>query len=332
MSTESLLTNLNQRVDDLLFHLQYILAPIEDNRVIVNRKSKIFKVIIISISALIGIIALLGFEMILWSFILVFIGSIVWYAMWIGPSEKKMKSDFYSKVVPLIISEFLADSQFSINRCVSESAYRKSDIYREGVDRYTGDNLISGLLGDTSVSFSKLHTEYKTERKDKDGDTKTSWTTIFRGIFLIADFNKNTKGKTYILKDSAEKMFGGVGRWMQDKFGASGRGELIYLEDTAFEKEYVVYSTDPVEARYILTPSMQQCFTELAQYFGSGNVSASIINGKLYLALKGGNNLFTFVRKKKLTDIETIKYYTENLLKILKIVEILDLNTRIWGR
>lgn len=332
MSTDSLLTNLNQRIDDLLFHLQYILEPIEKDRIEVNRKGKIFWSVLLSISLLIGFVALLGFVVILWSYIFVVIGGIIWYAKWISPSEKRMKNAYYGKVVPLIVSEFLSDSQFFKDNCIAESDYKKSDIFRKRVDRYSGDNLISGVLGETSVRFSKLHTEYKTERRDRNGNTKTTWTTIFRGIFLIADFNKNTKGQTFILKDSAEKMFGGVGRWMQDKFGASGRGELIYLEDRDFEKEYVVYSTDPVEARYILTPSMQQCFVELSQHFGSGNVSASIIEGRLSLALSGNYQLFSIDKKKCLTETATMKYYVENLLQILKVVEILNLNTRIWGR
>lgn len=332
MSAESLLTNLNQRVDDLLFNLQYILEPIEKERVEVKRKSKIFWCVLLSVSFLIVLAALSGFVIILWAFIGVIIGGIVWYAMWILPMERKMKNSFYEKVVPHIISEFLSDSSFSIDRCISESDYNKSDIYRKGVDRYSGDNLITGILGETSVRFSKLHTEYKTERRDKNGNTKTEWSTIFKGVFLVADFNKNTKGKTYILKDSAEKALGGIGRWMQDKFGASGRGELVYLEDSEFEKEYVVYSTDPVESRYILTPSMQHCFTELSRNFGSGNVSASVVDGRLSLALCGKNKLFSFAGNKNLTDAVTIRYYVENLLQILKVVEILNLNTRIWGR
>lgn len=332
MAAESLLTNLNQRIDDLLFHLQYVLKPIEQDRLEVYRKRKIFWSVILPLSILIAGVALAGFVVILWAFILLFIGGIVWYAVWIWSTEKKMKIEFYTKVVPHIVSEFLVDSHFSVGNGIVESDYRKSDIYREGVDRYSGSNLISGVLGETSVRFSKLHTEYKTESKDKNGNTETSWTTIFEGIFLIADFNKNTQGKTFILKDSAEKMLGGVGRWMQNRFGASGRGEMVYLEDVAFEKEYVVYSTDAVEARYILTPSMQQCFVELSRYFGSGRVSASIIDGRLYLALSGKFQLFTFSLRKPLTEASTMKYYVENLLRILKIVEILDLNTRIWGR
>ncbi|WP_353123211.1 DUF3137 domain-containing protein [Dysgonomonas capnocytophagoides] len=332
MENESLLTNLNLRVDDLLFNLRYILEPIEEQRVEVKRKTKIFWSILLALSFLIVLAALSGFLIILWAFIVVFIGGIVWYVMWISPMEKMMKNSFYEKVVPHIISEFLSDSSFSIDSCISESDYNKSDIYRKGVDRYSGDNLIWGILGETSVRFSKLHTEYKTERRDKNGNTKTDWSTIFKGVFLVADFNKNTKGKTYILKDSAEKILGGVGRWMQDKFGASGRGEMVYLEDSIFEKEYVVYSTDPVEARYILTPSMQECFIELSRYFGSGNVSASIIDGHLSLALSGRNKLFSFAGNKNLTDALTIRYYAENLLQILKVVEILNLNMRIWGR
>lgn len=94
MENESLLTNLNLRVDDLLFNLRYILEPIEEQRVEVKRKTKIFWSILLALSFLIVLAALSGFLIILWAFIAVFIGGIVWYVMWISPMEKMMKNSF----------------------------------------------------------------------------------------------------------------------------------------------------------------------------------------------------------------------------------------------
>lgn len=347
MATDSLLTNLPQRVDDLNFRLKYILQPLEESRLKIKKRRQILWLTFWGVFLIVALLTILLLPLnmgvslpvpviyiiaIMLFTIPVGIIYFIIFAFWIFPKDRELQGLFHSQVIPHVLSEFLSDARFAHEGCISESEYVHSDIFRKRIDRYSGDNQTSGLLGETKVKFSRLHTEYKTESRGKNGQKQTHWHTIFEGVLLIADFNKNTQGRTFILKDSAEKMFGGIGRWMQDKFGSSGRGEMVYLEDVGFEKEYVVYSDDAVEARYLLTPSMQECFVDLSKYFGSGNVSASIINGKLYLALSGKFELFSFKRKKSLMESDTIKYYAENLFRVLKVVEILDLNTRIWGR
>lgn len=51
------------------------------------------------------------------------------------------------------------------------------------------------MVGSTSIEFSQVHAEYKTETTHRDDDghetTDEHWHTIFQGIFFIADFNKD---------------------------------------------------------------------------------------------------------------------------------------------
>lgn len=328
----SFLNNIEQRVSDLQFQLQYRLQPIEDLRLEFKKRLKIFWLIVaVSLAAFIAIILFL-FLPLAPLFIILIIGYILTYIYWIKPLKKNLCEQFYSKIVPHIISEFVSETYFNANSYISEKDYFLSNLFRRSTDKYDGSNLTQGNLGQTSVLFSNLHTQYKTQSTDSKGRTRTQWHTIFRGIFLIADSNKNFNGEIYIFPDTAERMLGGIGRWMQEKFGSSGRGEMIYLEDPVFEKRYVVYATDPVEARYILTPSMQQYFLTLSDTFGKDSVHASFVNGKLYLALSGYFELFTLNTNKPLNDEQTIQYYVGNLVHILSAVEILDLNTRIWNR
>ena len=328
---DTLLHNLEQRISDIHFQLQHLLKPMEEQRVEVKRRSKIFWLIVLSVSLILAGLSVLIDPSFAFGYIGVFIGSIIFYVLWISSKRSKLETDFNTNIVPHMISEFLSNPFFNAESCIGSTDYYNSDLFRTGVDRYTGDNFISGELGDTFFKFSKLHTEYKTETRGKNG-TKTTWHTIFRGVFMIADSNKHFKGMTFIFPDSAERMLGGLGKWLQEKFGTNGRGELVYMEDPVFEKKYVVYATDPVEARYLLTPSMQHYFIDLADKFGKRAVCASFIDGKLNIALSGSFRLFSFSIAKSLMDKETIKYYIENFLHIISVIEILDLNTRVWGK
>ena len=100
--------------------------------------------------------------------------------------------------------------------------------------------------------FSEIHAEQKHTHKTKNG-TRTSYTTIFKGLYLIADFNKEINSETYVYS-SGRKWF--------------SRFKRVRLEDPVFEDRFNVYSDDQVEARYILTPKIMNRIVELEDRFG----------------------------------------------------------------
>jgi len=332
MATKSLLSNMDQRIGVIHANLLHLLEPLEEQRLKVKKRSKLFWLISFAVIAVIAALSWLVYSPLAWGLIAAIIVMIIVYCYWVSPAKTELHDKFDMGISPRIIAEFLSEPAFNIGGYIDSKEYFRSDIFRTGVDRYSGNNYVGGVFGDTSLNFSKLHTEYKTETRTKNGGTKTTWHTIFRGIFLIADSNKRFEGKVFIFPDSAERMFGGIGRWMQEKFGTNGRGELVYLEDPNFEKRYVVYASDPIQARYLLTPTMQQCFVELADTFGKKAVHASFVNGSLHVALSGSFDLFSLKMNKPLHERDTVAYYVQNLVRIISVVEILDLNTRIWGK
>jgi len=331
--SESLLHNSEKRAAELHSTLQYLLEPLETSRIDIKKRLRIFLIVLLCIILIqAGLIIFFQKEFMFWILAAIIILSIIIYFVWINSPKSSLTGRFHKEIVPHIVAEFISESSFLADDFISTQEYFNSGLFHRGVDRYNGSSLTSGKLGNTSIKFSKLHTEYKTQTRTKNGGTKTTWHTIFKGIFLIADSNKNFQSTTYIFPDTAERALGGIGKWFQEKFGGSGRGEMVYMEDPVFEKKFVVYASDPVEARYLLTPSMQEYFIDLSKHLGSDSIHASFINGKLFLALSGNFDLFNFDINKSLKNPDTIKYYTRNLINILSVIEILDLNTRIWGK
>ncbi|HAN79364.1 MAG TPA: hypothetical protein DCQ31_17155, partial [Bacteroidales bacterium] len=84
--------------------------------------------------------------------------------------------------------------------------------------------------------------EYKTESTDSKGRRQTQWHTIFKGVFFIADFNKNFKTETIVLNDNWEGILGRFARKIQ-KLNIS-RPKLIQLENPEFEKMFQVFGED----------------------------------------------------------------------------------------
>ncbi|MFH1054822.1 MAG: DUF3137 domain-containing protein [Candidatus Altiarchaeota archaeon] len=239
-------------------------------------------------------------------------------------------SDFKSQIIAKIVRFIDEGLTYESGKTISSSAFVGSRIFLQSPDRFHGEDYVSGNVGKTRMEFSEIHAEYKTETRDSKGHKHTQWHTIFRGLFIIADFNKNFKGLTVVLPDTAEKLFGSVlGKMLQSHNFM--RDKLIKLEDPEFEKLFVVYGDDQVEARYILSTSLMQRIMEFRKKTGR-NIYLSFVNNNIVVALPYGKNLFEPRIFRSIVDYKQAEEYFENIRLAVEVVEDLNLNTRIWGK
>ena len=201
-------------------------------------------------------------------------------------------------------------------------------MFPKSVDRYKGDDLVSGVIEKTDFRVSELHTEYRSESTDSDGNRKTTWHTIFKGLFAHIDFNKEIKGETLVLPDTAEKLFGSFGKKLQSM---SSRGKLIKLENVEFEKLFVVYGSDQIEARYILTPTMMEAMVNIVKRY-SKEVFFSFIGSRVYFAIGFKDDLFEPRIFKSGVRFKDMQKMNEQFGIIQNIIHEMNLNTRIWTK
>jgi len=295
-----------------------------------ERKKIVNKVVLLNILCGLGI-GLCAVLFFIFSFFVLIVGIpviILWIILY-SKITKGYVSSFKDKVIYRII-KFIDDNlNYKPNNCISMQTYMSSKIFRRNPDRYTGDDLVYGKLGKTDLVFSEIHSEYKTQSRSSNGTTQTHWHTIFKGLFFIATFNKKFKGETYVLPDVAQKMFGNLlGNLFQS--WNKGRGELIKMEDPDFEKVFVVYGNDQIEARYILSTSLMK---RILDYKNKTNkqIFLSFLQNQIFVAISYTKNLFEPRLFKTLLDFNMIREYYEDLLTAVSIVDELNLNTRIWG-
>lgn len=252
------------------------------------------------------------------------------YAITRGISGSKYKTEFKQKVLPVIIKSINPGLAYSADNYIARHEFVGSKIFQNRIDRYKGEDHFIGMVGQTHVEFSELHAEEKHTSTDSKGRTQTRWVTIFKGLFMIADFHKDFKGHTIVLPDTAEKFFGG---WLGKKLQSwnISRDDLINLEDPEFEKEFVVYGDDQVEARYILSTSMMRRILELQQKFNCG-IYLSFLNSKVYIAIYSGKNMLEPKFSQSLLEQDALKRFYDEINICLDIVEQLNLNTRIWSK
>ncbi|OGF46372.1 MAG: hypothetical protein A2452_00825 [Candidatus Firestonebacteria bacterium RIFOXYC2_FULL_39_67] len=261
-------------------------------------------------------------------FIPVLIGAAI-FALVYYIVSKSYKRQFKSEIIGKLVKFFDDSLFFDQGSCIPGSQYMTSRIFPKNPDRYKGEDYVGGKLDKTAIEFSEVHSEYKTESRDSKGNVRTTWHTIFRGIFFIADFNKTFAGVTVVLPDTAERMFGFLGTMLQEYNFT--RGKLIKLEDPKFEKEFAVYGDNQVTARYILSTSLMERIMEFKKKTGRP-LHMSFVDSKVYIALSYNKNLFEPKLFTTLLDFNVVLEYYNDLALLTGIVEDLNLNTRIWTK
>jgi hypothetical protein len=244
---------------------------------------------------------------------------------------------FKWRVLTRLVKFVSPELEYHPERFISEAEFRQSLLFQREPDRYRGEDLIEGRVGQTALRLSEVHAEYETEHYDSKGNRYTTWHTLFRGLFIIADFNKHFSGVTLVLPDVEEKLLGWLGQTLQSWGAKLGMqpGELVKLEDPVFERAFKVYSTDQIEARYILTPSLMERILRFRERTRS-EIRLAFIASRLYVAIPTTHDYFEapslFAPVGELLKPETIGKYLEELQFALAVVDELNLNTRIWTK
>jgi hypothetical protein len=104
--------------------------------------------------------------------------------------------------------------------------------------------------------------------------------TTFEGVTILFDFNKKFSGQTVVVSNKS-----GPRNCPNDL-------EKVELEDPEFEKLFDVYSTDQIEARYLITTAFMERIKSMGEFFGSQDVEIAFYENKLFLMFNDSENLF----------------------------------------
>lgn len=234
--------------------------------------------------------------------------------------------DFKERIITPLIGAIDPHLLYNPDLWISQRLFERSNLFQHSIDRYSGNDYVKGSIDGVPIEFSDVHAEYQT----KDSKGRTEWHTLFRGLFLVAEFNKYFKSKTVILPDLAEKTFGNlIGGWLQSI--NISRGKVIQLDDPEFEKKFVVYGDDPIEARYILSHSMMKRIVEFQKKV-SYPLFISFVHNHIHVAIGAGKDLFEPTVFKSLLDYKQAMEYIHTLRNTIGIIEELKLNEKLWSK
>ena len=239
---------------------------------------------------------------------------------------KDYTKEFKDKIIAPLIKALDKNLQYSPNYHVGNHHFTNSKIFTSKLDKLDGNDYIKGKIDDVNIEFSDLHAQ--SEYKDSKGNKH--YQTIFQGLFIVTDFNKHFHAQTVILPDTAQSTFGDyLGNLLQSH--NMGRNELVKMDSVAFEKEFVVYSSDQIEARYILSHTLMEKLL-LFKKHSKHPLSLSFVGGKVYLAIAYNKDLFEPSIFHSLLKYKIAIEYVGTLHLAISIVEELKLNQKLWSK
>lgn len=194
-------------------------------------------------------------------------------------------------------------------------------------DRRSFEDNFHGALHGAEFELYEAHVEERRRSKNR-----TYYVTVFRGALIRIRFPRTVEGVTLVTRDKG--IFNAFEGWGKKTFGSHGQKlERIGLVDPTFEKQFEVYGTDQVMARYLLTPSFMERLLELEALLKGKNVrcvfdeslAEEAGQGELLIAAETGNlfepaTLFTPLTNPKrvddlYADIKTIERIAGTLLE-----------------
>ncbi|MDH4944251.1 DUF3137 domain-containing protein [Sulfurimonas sp. C5] len=236
------------------------------------------------------------------------------------------RDEFKTKIMKPLILEIDNTFRYIPNMHIDVEFFKRSQLF-PSPDRFSGNDLVKGKIDGVDLKFSDLHAE----KEYKDSKGRRSYSTIFKGLFIVSDFHKNFQGHTVVLPDIAQNTFGDmIGSFLQSN-NFTRRGELIKMDSPEFEKEFVVYGSDQIEARYILTHSLMEKILHYKKHSGHP-VYVSFKGQNIYMAIEYNKDLFEPSVFRSLLEYKIAMEYIKTLHLSIGIVEELKLNQKLWSK
>lgn len=225
---------------------------------------------------------------------------------------------YKSEVMPRLVDAICPGATYSAKGTIPEKLIENARLYDVGWgEKYDNEDTIRGKVGRTDFVYGEV------ELYHMQSNGKTTQKVVdFKGFVFDADFNKEFQGITIL---SSERFR------LSNHVGFFSKLKRCKLEDVNFEKAYRTYTTNDQEARYILTPALQQRIMEMnrvfAQQLHDSDISISFHEDRMTIMVPSDTNRFEVKY-----DLEGVKKDFLALSIMMDIVEMMNLNLRIWTK
>lgn len=234
--------------------------------------------------------------------------------------NSKLKNKIKQTFIPKIIQTIGEIHWNTGNTIISDTIIEKSKLF-ESYNVRSNDDTFEGKYN--GIEFKVSETNLSSESGSGD-DHRVS--TVFNGILILIDSNKETKAHTIIetrvetiKKTIKEISLSVLILWISILSIGNGihtnnitalvvgivlplviilfifpKNQMMSmnLEDPDFNKKYIVTTEDQVEGRYLITTGFMDRFKNLQTAFGTKNIKCAFFDNKIMFALHTNKDFF----------------------------------------
>ena len=247
-------------------------------------------------------------------FVLIFLLVIV-------PAGKRNKyiKEFKNTFVKSSLEKVYTDLEYEPDHGIDYNVIAGTGMMYMG-DRYHSGDYVRGKYKNILVEQADVHIEE--EHEDSDGDT--TYSTIFRGKWMIFEFNKTFKANIQV----REKGFNNATTFKlfakkEEKY------KKVEMEDQAFNKEFKVFAQDEHDAFYILTPQLMDKIRTLNEKV-KGKLLLCFVDNKLHVGLHNNRDDFEPKIIKSINEEEITSQIVEQIKLVTDFVDELDLSNDLF--
>ena len=235
---------------------------------------------------------------------------------------KEEYNEFYKEVfVRALIGEIDESFTYSAYGGISQSEFNAAGIYRPST-LYSEDS-VRGVYKGIKFNLCEIISH---EREYPRVSNK--YVAIF--ILLKYAFDKYSDFKGSVLKCEFNKKFNGKTVAVSKDFNTKFLGEKELLDDVKFNENFRVFTTDKVEARYLLTPAFMGKLNMLKAYKNTlKSPSAAFMDNKFYLFCFSRRNFFEGRLFDRL-DINEARREQRYVRQMLSVIDELNLSLDIY--
>lgn len=248
---------------------------------------------------------------------LLFFSSFIWMWWYTEHYTPKLKKMYQDTVIIPMLHEFDPTIKYIPERGISSAQIKASKFFNTNFyDNVLSNSLLTYRNGTIAVTLAYFKlTKNKTKQND-DND-------YFEGLFCTTDARRPINGTTIVSFDFLQKHLGFVGEGIQSNSRFGGL-QKVRLDSNEFEKEYLVYSTDSIEAHYILSFTVMDKLTQIVQKYRLYPY-ISFVGNKIYFAMFEPS----FLQHQGGWAFEDIKQYFETIGFVVEAIEAIHHHHRV---
>ena len=232
---------------------------------------------------------------------------------WVTAPKREYIKQYKQDIMPRI-AKAAAALMYNVKGSLAMETIKPSKIV-PAYDKAVCEDGFTGCYKGTDINFCELKlTETQGSGKNRRTVTK------FKGLVILLEMNRKFLGHTILVRDQNS-----IGSWFTEKTSKMMRADLV---DPAFEELFNVYTTDQVEARYLIDPVIMEKLTDMKDHYKGENITAAYFNSQMLIMVASAYNFFEppdiYSHAIDMGAVQMLRSEVEQIVSIIDFLEMHD--------